>query len=128
MKSLRDSCTMRRVIRTGDKCRADNAKEFLDYVQRLGIDQPALCILLGLPRSTLNKWINGTVTQIPQVAVTAVRMLWFMRESDEVLFEKWAMVQDFGVTADYAANDKAQMFLHTIRREPSAPIKKLLTK
>jgi len=107
---------------------ADNAKEFLDYVQRLGIDQPALCILLGLPRSTLNKWINGTVTQIPQVAVTAVRMLWFMRESDEVLFEKWAMVQDFGVRADYAANDKAQMFLHTIRREPSAPIKKLLTK
>lgn len=107
---------------------ADNANEFLDYVQRLNIDQPALCILLGLPRSTLNKWINGTVTQIPQVAVTAVRMLWFMRESDPALFEKWAMVQDFGVTAEYAANDKAQVFLHTIKREPSAPIKRLLTK
>lgn len=107
---------------------ADNANEFLDYVQRLGIDQPALCILLGLPRSTLNKWINGTVTQIPQVAVTAVRMLWFMRESDAVLFEKWAMVQDFGVTADYALNNKAQEFLHTIKREPSPPIKKLLVK
>ncbi|MBU9843948.1 hypothetical protein [Rahnella ecdela] len=107
---------------------ADNANEFLDYVRRLGIDQPALCILLGLPRSTLNKWINGTVTQIPQVAVTAVRMLWFMRKSDEALFEKWAMVQDFGVTADYAVNDKAQEFLHTIKREPSPAIKKLLTK
>jgi hypothetical protein len=55
-------------------------------------------------------------------------MLWFMRKSDEALFEKWAMVQDFGVTADYAVNDKAQEFLHTIRREPSAPIKKLLMK
>ena len=107
---------------------ADNANEFLDYVQRLGIDQPALCILLGLPRRTLNKWINGTVTQIPQVAVTAVRMLWFMRECDEAMFEKWAMVQDFGVSAEYAANDKAQEFLHTIKREPSTSIKKLLTK
>ncbi|RJT47162.1 hypothetical protein [Rahnella woolbedingensis] len=107
---------------------ADNANEFLDYVRRLDIDQPALCILLGLPRSTLNKWINGTVTQIPQVAVTAIRMLWFMRESDEKLFEKWAIVQDFGVTADYAANDKAQLFLQTIKREPSSPIKKILTK
>jgi len=55
-------------------------------------------------------------------------MLWFMRESNEAMFEKWAMVQDFGVSAEYAANNKAQEFLHTIKREPSSSIKKLLSK
>lgn len=106
----------------------DKAKEFIDYVNRLDIDQPALCILLGVQRSTLNKWINGTVTQIPAVAVTAIKLLWFMKESSAELFERWAMVQDFGVPAQYATNDRAQEFLHMLKREPSAPIRKFVNK
>ncbi|MES4613128.1 MAG: hypothetical protein ACTH8P_14665 [Ewingella sp.] len=107
---------------------AVKAKEFHDYVARLGIEQPALCILLGVQRSTLNKWLNGTVTQIPAVAVTAIKMLWFMKESDPVMFSKWAYVQDFGMTAEYALNERAQEFLQTIKKEPSLPIRKLLSK
>lgn len=103
-------------------------EEFQDYFTRLGIDQPALCILLGVQRSTLNKWITGKVTQIPAVAITAIKMLWFMKESDNEMFERWAMVQDFGVPAIYATNNKAQEFLHMIKREPSAPIRKYIMK
>ncbi|TQI79276.1 hypothetical protein FHU11_4251 [Serratia fonticola] len=35
------------------------------------------------------------------------------------------MIQDFGVPAEYATNDKAYEFLHVLKREPSPPIKKL---
>ncbi len=60
----------------------DNQAEFKSYLERLGIEQPALCILLGVQRSTLNKWVNGTVTAIPAIATTAVKMLWFIKESE----------------------------------------------
>jgi transcriptional regulator with XRE-family HTH domain len=103
----------------------DNQAEFKSYLERLGIEQPALCILLGVQRSTLNKWVNGTVTAIPAIATTAVKMLWFIKESDPQLFQRWMMIQDFGVPAEYATNDKAYEFLHVLKREPSPPIKKL---
>lgn len=51
-----------------------------------------------------------------------------MKESDNEIFERWAMVQDFGVPAIYATNNKAQEFLHMIKREPSAPIRKYIMK
>ncbi len=112
-------------VEVNRKSQVDNQAEFKSYLERLGIEQPALCILLGVQRSTLNKWVNGTVTAIPAIATTAVKMLWFIKESDPQLFQRWMMIQDFGVPAEYATNEKAYEFLHVLKREPSPPIKKL---
>lgn len=104
----------------------DIQKEFFFYYDSLQIDQPALCIALNLQRSTLSKWLSGKVTNIPAVAISAMKLLWFMQKSSPDLFHRWIIIQEYGVTGDASLDVDNQNLLMNIKKKPRAPIARVL--
>lgn len=103
-------------------------KEFFFYYESLTIEPSALCIVLGLQRSTLGKWLDGSVTNIPAIALSAMKMAWFMKELNPDLFCRWLLIQEYGLTGDDVLDDDNISLLMSISKKPRSSIIKLINK
>lgn len=100
----------------------NSQKEFFFYYESLNIEPVALCVALGLQRSTLAKWLDGSVTNIPAIAVSTVKMLWFIKELNPDLLCRWLLIQEYGVTGDDALDSNIISLLMSIRKRPRSSI------
>jgi len=70
--------------------------EFAKIFEEMGIDRSLLPILMRANRSTIHKYLEGTVT-VPASAMTLIMFLQFIQKREPILFAEWLTLSDFTI-------------------------------
>lgn len=73
--------------------------EFCKVFKELEIDRALLPVLMGANRSTVHKYLEGDVTNIPASAMTLIKLLQFLQSRDLQLFREWLVLQEFNTSS-----------------------------
>lgn len=70
--------------------------EFAKIFKEMGLERSLLPILMGANRSTVHKYLDGSV-KVPASAVTLIQLLQFIQKRDPELFKEWLVLSDFTI-------------------------------